>query len=256
MHELDTTGKAMFLTLTYDDGNVPFDGSLDKEEFPRFMKRLRKASPGRRYKYYACGEYGSIGGRPHYHAIVYGLDWCKECRCCSKSGRRRDIAPAPGTDCALVEEAWNLGYVHIGDVTKASCGYVADYLQKSSGEVAFGGRLKPFSLMSKGLGRDWMREHESELFARGGMRGKFGRKLGMPRYYVKKIVEQFGDWKDTGAFVLRCQRTKSSLEASDIEKSQVVEKVGLVDVGNALRAGRLQRERNLIHKRQLRSEKL
>ena len=40
--ELSEHDDAMFLTLTYDERHVPTDHSLDKPEFQKFMKRLRK----------------------------------------------------------------------------------------------------------------------------------------------------------------------------------------------------------------------
>lgn len=56
---------ASFLTLTYNDENLPPDGSLVKADLQKFFKRLRKdlANP---IKYYACGEYGDRFKRPHY----------------------------------------------------------------------------------------------------------------------------------------------------------------------------------------------
>lgn len=57
--ELDTyQGQGIFLTLTYDDLHLPKDLSLHKEDLQNFFKRLRKALPGVKIKYYACGEYG------------------------------------------------------------------------------------------------------------------------------------------------------------------------------------------------------
>ena len=83
---------ASFITLTYDDENLPKDNGLHKEELQRFWKRLR-INLAREYhefapklRYYACGEYGSEEetyfspgaqkphGRPHFHAIVFGLN--------------------------------------------------------------------------------------------------------------------------------------------------------------------------------------
>lgn len=35
-------GENSFITLTYDDEHLPPDGSLERQAFPLFMKRLRK----------------------------------------------------------------------------------------------------------------------------------------------------------------------------------------------------------------------
>ena len=60
-----------FLTLTYDDEHLPKGEKLEKEEMQKFWKRLRKAT-GTKIRYYMAGEYGTEGGRPHYHACVFG----------------------------------------------------------------------------------------------------------------------------------------------------------------------------------------
>ena len=56
-------------TLTYGDGVPP---TLSKRDFQLWMKRLREDLHSR-IRYFACGEYGEKFGRPHYHAILFGL---------------------------------------------------------------------------------------------------------------------------------------------------------------------------------------
>ena len=66
----------MFLTLTYDDAHLPEDGSLHYEHFQLFMKRMRKyfmSRFGQQLRFFMCGEYGDKLGRPHYHAIIFGV---------------------------------------------------------------------------------------------------------------------------------------------------------------------------------------
>lgn len=84
--ELDYHSSAYFVTLTYDNSHVrrtlyadPDTGeaaeayTLAKRDFQLFMKRLRKAFPDQKIRYFAAGEYGSETFRPHYHAILFGL---------------------------------------------------------------------------------------------------------------------------------------------------------------------------------------
>ena len=75
LHELDRYNDSVFLTLTYNDANLPENGSLRRTDLQKFFKRLRKQldKDGRKIRYFACGEYGSQTQRPHYHAIIYGL---------------------------------------------------------------------------------------------------------------------------------------------------------------------------------------
>ncbi len=75
IHEAAMWDDNIFVTLTYDDEHLPRDGSLNKEHFQKFVKRLRKKFKGRVIRYYHCGEYGDELDRPHYHACFFNLDF-------------------------------------------------------------------------------------------------------------------------------------------------------------------------------------
>ena len=75
-------GKAsVFLTLTYNEDNLPYVKSLTKDnvyyqtlykrDLQLFNKRLRKNTK-EEYRYFASGEYGGNYGRPHYHMLLFG----------------------------------------------------------------------------------------------------------------------------------------------------------------------------------------
>ena len=74
VHESSLHEHNCFITLTYNDENLPLNGSLDLKHFQDFMKRLRKkvSVP---IRYFHCGEYGSRLQRPHYHLLLFGLDF-------------------------------------------------------------------------------------------------------------------------------------------------------------------------------------
>lgn len=61
-----------FVTLTYSDEFLP--NQLDKKALQLFFKRLRRNLDDRFIRYFSCGEYGDTTHRPHYHAIIFGLD--------------------------------------------------------------------------------------------------------------------------------------------------------------------------------------
>ena len=78
MHlELLSHPFASFVTLTYSpDGlfrNSKGYCDLSKRDVQLYLKKLRKAVSPVKIRYFACGEYGSIGHRPHYHLIIYEL---------------------------------------------------------------------------------------------------------------------------------------------------------------------------------------
>lgn len=165
MHEALYHEKSAFLTLTYDDAHVPSEG-VSKDELQRFFKRLRKRLDGWRLKYYACGEYGEKRKRPHYHAIVFGLS---------------------ADEVGEVEACWPSGFVQAGSVTVRSTRYVAGYIQKALYGSWPKGCGEPFSLMSKGLGLDYVRDHAEQITRNLGETID-GVPVGLPKYYRKKLA--------------------------------------------------------------------
>ena len=153
LHEVEYWPDSSFVTLTYSEDHLPKSWSVEKAEFQRFVKRLRRGLDDRRLRYYGCGEYGENNGRPHYHAILFGVN---------------------ALEISRVEKAWSdpetgssLGFVHMGNVTYDSARYVADYCHKDTRVPE--GRERPFSLKSQGLGRRYAEEHRDELRERCGV---------------------------------------------------------------------------------------
>ena len=124
---------SVFLTLTYNDENVPIKDGLDvlyKKDLQNFHKQLRYRYG--KIRYYSVGEYGDKFKRPHYHSIMF----TKECW----MNKQEEIS-----------RIWNKGHVHLGETTEASIGYVAQYCCKkmtSRKDERRDGRPKEFSLSS------------------------------------------------------------------------------------------------------------
>lgn len=169
MHEADSYDAKCFATFTYDDENVPADMSVSKECLQRLIKRIRRKAEPRVIRYFACGEYGEKFGRPHYHAILFGLSTL---------------------DRSLLEQSWDNGFIQVGSVSYESARYVADYMQKGK---PYPGRHAPFNLMSGGLGKDFAKGN-AKLLEESGLT-VFGVPMGIPRYYLsleddgKKVVD-------------------------------------------------------------------
>jgi len=168
-----------FVTLTYSPDFLPISPNgwmtLDKGEFPRYMKRLRKLCPGAKLSYYACGEYGTIGKRPHYHAIIFNVP-----------------------NDTIFFDAWHLdgvaiGKVHVGTVTGDSIAYCCKYMNSSEFFSFHAGddRIPEFSLMSKGMGLNYVsdaikRYHNDDL-SRNYLTVDGGHKIALPRYYKSRL---------------------------------------------------------------------
>jgi len=183
VHEASSHSSAIFTTLTYDDAHYPSNGSLQKNDLVRFWKRMRKRCG--RIRYYAGGEYGECGGRPHYHLIVFGL---RPCTCFESS---KGVLLCRCHDRVVMHEVWGKGAVdRFGTVTYDSARYTADYIGKAivaDPEVwTSKGLAAPFQVMSQGLGRDFVDMNAEQLRLRKGVT-IHGVPVGLPRYYATRL---------------------------------------------------------------------
>lgn len=145
-HESVMHSKNAFVTLTY--AMEPTDFSV--VDLQLFLKRLRKFYT--RFRYFACGEYGTLSGRAHYHALIFGQDF-------------REVSYAIndslyGNPC--LDSIWGKGLASVGSVTPESCFYTAGYCQKKIDSESF-------SVMSRrpGIGRSFLDKYQTDLLSSG-----------------------------------------------------------------------------------------
>ncbi len=179
MHEaqMNTKGNPpvpcnSFITLTYDDDHLPPDGGLVLEHFQQFVRSFRRA--GHKFRYYHCGEYGDLNGRPHYHAILFGIDFPDQVF--------EETTPHGDKlySSELLSTYWTKGRSRIGAMTFKSAAYVARYcmkkingeqaeehyqkISKTTGEVF---QVKPeYQTMSRrpGIGSTWFATYGGDIF--------------------------------------------------------------------------------------------
>lgn len=116
-----------FVTLTYDDENLPYGGTLVKEDIAAFHKRLHNRllrSRGYGIRFYYAGEYGELLRRPHYHSIIFGFDFP------DKKFYKENDRGEPIYVSDYLRDLWPAGRNGIGLVTFDSCMYVAGYVTK------------------------------------------------------------------------------------------------------------------------------
>lgn len=178
-----------FLTLTYAPEFLPPRGELVHRDWQLFAKRLRR-SVGK-FRYLMCGEYGEQSQRPHFHALLFGLELSDA----ERFGVRRGF---PVYRSAAVERAWRHGLCELGTVTAQSARYCAGYVLKSSvapervddltGEVVT--LRKPYGRMSlkPGLGDGWIRRYYPEVFAHGACYAA-DKRFAIPERF-KRILDQ------------------------------------------------------------------
>lgn len=169
----------VFITLTYAPQHLPTlpNGGapiLVKRDLQLFWKRLRKAIFPRKIRYYACGEYGERFGRPHYHAIIFGLS------------RDDDI---------YIDNAWQLGMTQTAEFNRYTAEYVAGYVSKKytkEEKDAFkAGYQKEFSAMSTkpAIGASALPDLAKNALVQGGIDVINHLMIGGKRYPVPRYIQ-------------------------------------------------------------------
>ena len=176
VHEAQMHEQNCFLTLTYDEENVPWDGSLRVKDWQDFAKRARKRLG--RFRFFHCGEYGDQHQRPHYHACIFGQDFSFDRELWEKkSGRALYVSKT-------LQELWPMGFSTIGALEFDSAAYVARYCLKKVGTsdpdlyVERYGRqddvtgvtwtVEPeYATMSRrpGLGSSWFDKYKEDVYS-------------------------------------------------------------------------------------------
>lgn len=119
-----------FVTLTYDENHLPKNGTLEPEEFTKFVKRLRtemarKHGQEEGIRFMGCGEYGEQKQRPHYHIIFFNLklpiDSFYNARVINKNTYWQN---------RIIEKCWTYGISNVSDVSWNNIAYTARYITK------------------------------------------------------------------------------------------------------------------------------
>lgn len=234
MLEAENLGSAFFITLSYDTQHVPkryeipmpesrrqnwkrpyyvkksdsFNRirarftfyrktkrlTVDKCHLQRFIKRLRKRNNAKIIKYYAVSEYGDATMRPHYHAIVMGMDIISFIGLEQWTAHLCGKAPFDGKYHFHVD-TWRMGHITIGTVTMASIQYVLKYISKGRRIPQYEGddRQPESSLMSKGIGLCYITPemynvHRKDL-ERQYVVNWDSKKLAIPRYLKDRLYD-------------------------------------------------------------------
>ncbi|MDR1941430.1 MAG: hypothetical protein LBQ47_03815 [Endomicrobium sp.] len=156
-----------FITLTYNDESLPANFSLEKAELQKFFKRLRKRVGS--FRYFAVGEYGEKRGRPHYHAILFGVG----------TSHKKAIA-----------QSWSNGFIKVDGFTSGRAGYVAKYcckLYDTNDNI----RAPQFTVMSRnpGIGYRYVDDNYEFMRLHYGM-VSHGRVVNLPRYFMRRVYPQ------------------------------------------------------------------
>ena len=182
VHEASLWPHNSFVTLTYNNYNLPAKGTLVKRDVQLFLKRLRKHFCDQKIRFYMCGEYGEKLQRPHYHLILFNLQFPDK-----KLFKFNRGYPLYTSD--TLSRLWPFGFHTIGDVTFETCAYTARYiLKKVNGDLAsdhYQGRLPEYTCMSRkpGIAHDWYETWKDDVYPHDYVIIRDGIKCRPPRYY-------------------------------------------------------------------------
>lgn len=132
-------------------GDIPY---LRKYDLQLFLKRLRyyvsKKLPSEKVRYFACGEYGAVHFRPHYHLLLF-LNSDQALSVCEQS----------------VPEAWRFGRVDV-QLSEGQCSsYVAGYVNSGMSLPPFfkTRAVCPFCIHSQKLGQGFLQGERAKVYS-------------------------------------------------------------------------------------------
>jgi hypothetical protein len=205
--EQKVSKSAAFITLTYDDENLPksFNGhaTLQPDHLTNFWKRLRKINNSSKpIRYYAVGEYGTKFQRPHYHAIVFNIN--------HTILQHND----------KLQNIWSHGSIDIAKSEGASQRYTLGYIMDTKWNPTQDDddRYPQFSRKSQKLGINFLTPdtinyyNQRELPAIILPGGNF---MHMPRYYKEKIFKKETLRKITKEYIKHNELTDQEFQKVD-----------------------------------------
>jgi len=231
MHEAQMHKENSFLTLTYAPEHLPQYGSLQLSHFQKFMKRLRKAYEPKKIRFFHAGEYGKKLDRPHYHALIFGLEF-------EDKQPWKQIKGNLYYRSEKLERLWPYGFTSIGNVSYKSAAYCARYIMKkqggpiatrkysnntmvdnSTGEIMIS---KEYATMSRrpGIGQTWYERfgktdaHTHDFVVVDGKRHP------VPRYYDRLLAR-----RDPDAFDRLIQRRRDEARIHDPDRLSAQETI-------------------------------
>lgn len=201
------------ILLTYE--KMPINGSLQLSDWQDFMKRLRyEVGPVRHFH---AGEYGTLNGRPHDHALLFGYEFR------DKKYLKMSVAGFKLYTSDYLNGIWKLGHATIGEMSFESAGYLARYLMdkptltrqvkdengvvigrtytdkaiEKYGELVDGNgvvslvKRPEYLTMSRGpgIGESWLRKFWRDVYPHDWFMLKSGAKMPPPRYFDNKVEE-------------------------------------------------------------------
>lgn len=185
--------RTWFVTLTYEDHQIPKDLTLVKDHFRSFMKNMRGhlKSDHKDFRYFMCFEYGETTLRPHMHVILFGdLELGEQ------------LAPNVWHSPQIVA-AWPYGLHEVSHADYGAFHYVAGYVLKKQEMIdKYQFKQPPFIRMSDRpiIGyKDCCELHGRKDYRVYGVFGDGVYSAPIPKAFLKKHSEEdwYTDYRET-----------------------------------------------------------
>lgn len=246
-------------------GTNPYDRKIDKKSFDdwQFENGIR---------YYMCGEYGEACfhcgrsrylcakggcgrykpwlGRPHYHALLFGLDFA------DKEALKKEDGHMYYTS-EVLSNLWGKGYVIIGEVSFDSAAYVSRYVMKKINgallnevdpetglkhyERLIGDEVvkveSEYANMSRrpGIAANWIEKFKSDVYPKDFVTVG-GKKQKPPKYYDNKLDEIEAELLDA---IKRLRKKRAEERAEEYTSQRLMDKAKVRDSKLNLKKRRL-----------------
>jgi len=187
-HEISCHPQNCFLTLTYDNDNLPQlspqlpeqkNREIFQYQFQNFLKKLRRRNNDP-IRYMVAHEYGSTNYRPHHHCLLFGYNPPNQ-KLDRYSPSGEPLFRSPD-----LEKLWTHGFSSIGTANEKTAYYIANYALKGSkhnfpdtntGEII---TVSDFMKTSN-------RPAIGKTFFEKNIQALINSDLPLPRYYIKQL---------------------------------------------------------------------
>lgn len=235
LEEFYNSDCTYFITLTYNDNELPFEQCFDGEMFygwhavpnksdvQKFFKRFRKKykdyykENGKSLSYFLVSEYGPNTFRPHYHLLLFNFPILSTIPEKQKIKATQEI-----------EKLWSKGFITLDTCNENRVAYCTKYMSCQTVLPSY--LPKPFRLMSKGLGISYLNKEKRIAWHKEQLACYYPYKefkYRLPRYLKDKIFsddekqmlkELFGLWYKEDASKQRLLRNNSAYLTSLVKQ--------------------------------------
>lgn len=198
MHEAQLHKENCFVTLTFNNQNLPEDYSVHVEDVQKFVKRLRFKYRTKKIRTFAAGEYGDKDLRPHYHLLIF--NWSPPDLKLFSTKNNQKLYTSQ-----ILQTLWPYGFSTVGSLTYQTAAYTARYVMKKvGGNMAAEHYLRIHPLTGKlnqvqpefatqsnkpGIGAGWYDKFKTDIYPSDFVIVD-GKKHPVPKYYINKLSEE------------------------------------------------------------------